>query len=333
MKQKENILAVGIDVAKASLSVCLRFQDGSSDALRISNIDTEIKTLAKKLSGFKGKIVMESTGHYHWLTSLILSEAGLDVRVINPILAKKYSSSSIRKVKTDKADAEVLASIAILEKDLPEGFCYSREKLILRKRLGLMANLQNQIKAIEACLKSFQEANEILKSKETKEERKLITTVKHLKEQIKKMELDFAKEAQKADEDKLLAKLSSIPGVSPFVSALIVHFFSQEEGVSAKSWIAYAGLDVSSRESGTWQGKCHLTKRGNNFLRKRIYGAAWGAVMNNESFKNFYQHLRNNGRGHVEALVIIARKLTCIMFGVVKNKTNFDARIPLYATK
>jgi transposase len=99
--------AVGIDVAKAELSVCLLFRNGSTRALSIRNIKTDIiNKLIIKLNGFKGKIIMESTNYYHWAVALSLTQKGFDVRIVNPIQSKKYASSSIRPIKSDKADAE-----------------------------------------------------------------------------------------------------------------------------------------------------------------------------------------------------------------------------------
>ena len=51
-KEVENILAVGIDVAKSSMSVCLKKRDASSKALKISNTETDIKKLRNILTGF-----------------------------------------------------------------------------------------------------------------------------------------------------------------------------------------------------------------------------------------------------------------------------------------
>lgn len=66
IKSSLTISAVGIDVAKATLSVCCRTLAGTETALSLRNTDTDIrKKLLNRLSGFKRKIVMESTGHYH----------------------------------------------------------------------------------------------------------------------------------------------------------------------------------------------------------------------------------------------------------------------------
>ena len=331
-KQTTDILAVGIDVAKASMSVCLKFREGFSKALKFSNTETDIKKLAKQLVGYQGKIVMESTGHYHWLIALILSRNNLDVRVINPLLAKKYTQSCIRKVKTDKADAEVLANIAVLEEHLPKSFCMTGDELALRKKLACIGSLSHNLQALQATANSFTEAKEVLKSPLTKVENQLLKSIEKIKKQINLMENEVVLEVKEnKEQSENIKNLVSIPGVSIFAATLATHYFSMDY-TSAKSWIGYAGLDVSSRESGTWKGQCRLTKRGNNFLRRRLYNVAWGAVMNNNSFRAYYDYLREQeNRNHVEALVIIARKIVRIMYVVISQKTAFDPSRTFYA--
>jgi len=71
---------------------------------------------------------------------------------------------------------------------------------------------------------------------------------------------------------------------------------------SAHSWTAYVGLDVSVRQSGTWRGRGKLTKRGNAYIRKRLFQAAWGACLNYDYVRAYYDRLKAEGRKHVEAV-------------------------------
>lgn len=319
-------IAVGIDVAKATLSVCVKYQDGSERALSISNTEADITKVVRLLDNFNGKIVMESTGHYQWLAALLLSEAGHDVRVINPLLAKKYTQSNIRKIKTDKADAKVLATIALVEEHLPQSFAMNRDKLMLRKKLGLIASLHDQAQMTTATLHGYEEARKILKQPASSTEKMVERTIVRLKKQVKLLEQEFIR-----DTEPTLTPLVTIPGVSPFMAAIANHWFSHAEGRTKKSWISFAGLDVSSRESGTWFGQCHLTKRGNSFLRQRLFCSAWGAIMHDPDFRKYYDYLRKErGRSYVEALIIIARKIVCIMFEMTKTNSVFDPNRQLF---
>lgn len=322
----KKIVAVGIDVAKATLSVCIHYQDGNEKALTIRNTETDINTrLLTLLKNCKGKIVMESTGHYHWLSAIILSENDCDVRIVNPILAKQYTTGNIRKVKSDPQDAQGLARMARIADNLPRTFTSTRKKLWMRKKLGLLASLAKQIQALNASITSIREAQEIVDGSNSvaiKEIEDIVHTLHKSKEYLEKE----CVEESRRDNANQMQLLTTIPGISDFVAALCIHWFNHDIGTTAKSWIAYAGMDVSVKESGTWRGHCKLTKRGNAFLRKRLFCAAWGAWMHNPEFKSYYQGLKDQGRPHVEILIVIARKIIRIAFSVLEAQKPYDAK-------
>ena len=319
-------VAVGIDVAKATLSVCIRTAEGTERALTIRNTDADVNTiLVPRLAGCSGSVVMESTGHYHWTPALSLRAQGFDVRVVNPLLSKQYTAGNIRKVKTDPADARSLAHMAAVDTRLPPPFTVSTQELSMRKTLATIGSMGHQVQALSASLKSMREAQAILGASDTEAIRTLEASIKTLKLSLAALERECVATAS-ADtaQQKTLALLTSIPGVSDFCATLALNWFTNRAGVTDKSWVAFAGLDVSSRESGTWRGRCKLTKRGNAFLRKRLYSAAWGAVMNHDIFRMYYDTLRGAGRVHTEALIIIARKIVRTMFAVLQSETPFD---------
>jgi transposase len=323
------ITAVGIDVAKAMLSVCCRSSDGTETALALRNIDTDIrKKLLSRLHGFTGRIVMESTGHYHWLVALLLSEAGYDVRVVNPILAKQYTSSNIRKVKTDPADASGLARMAEIADNLPGPFHMTREALSLRKKLSLIAGLSHNLQRLKSTARQLDEAHDSLNDIPSPGEGSLKESIKNLSRTIDTLEDEFLEEAKRIEDDPEPAmNLDTIPGVTPFLAHVVLHWFERLPNQTAKSWIGYAGLDVSSKESGTWRGRCRLTKRGNSDLRRRLYSAAWGASLSDPNFKAYYVSLRDGGHSHVESLLILGRKIVRIMFNVLEKNQPYDPSV------
>ena len=327
VKQKAELIAVGIDVAMETLAICERYKD-KDKFKEIKNNRMAIKRLAGKLNkdNFKGKIIMESTGRHHLQTALTLSENNLDVRVINPLMAKKYSNSSIRKVKTDKRDSQILAEIALKEERLPERFSLGKNEITIKKKVSLIAFLDKEIQKMNASMNEYIRNSEELGLKLSKIDKQLKKTIELLKKQKEELEKEVEKMVNdsgcNSDEIK---KYSSIPGVSSYTASVSSLFFSSDYNLSAKQWIAFAGMDVSIRESGNWRGKGKLTKRGNGYLRKKLFQAAWGATMHNDDFKKYYDHLRKKGKSYVEALVIIARKIVVIMFNLNKNNECYNA--------
>lgn len=55
-------------------------------------------------------MVLEHTGQS---IANVLHEAGFYVSAVNPLLIKEYGGNSLRKVKTDKADAVKIARYAL----------------------------------------------------------------------------------------------------------------------------------------------------------------------------------------------------------------------------
>jgi transposase len=320
------VAAVGVDVAKATLSVFLRAPDGTGEALSLRNTDADARRLAARLAGFSGRIVMESTGHYHWRPALALSGAGLDVRVVNPILSKKYTAGTVRKVKTDPADASALARMAHLAgDDLPPRFAMGAPALALRKRLSAAACARTQLQALRASLRSLAEARESVGVRApSPAERSLSAAADALDGSVSEMEAEFAAAAELVADRDAVAAIDSIPGVTRLCALVALHWLSPGNGAGPKSWVAFAGLDVSSRESGTWRGKCRLTKRGNADLRRRLYSAAWGAAMPDGPFRDYYLGLKADGHPHVEALTIVARKIVRLMHMAATTKAHYD---------
>lgn len=63
--------------------------------------------------GDETRVVMEATGIYHIPLLISLNEAGIFVSVINPLVMKKYVSTSIRKGKADKLDSVRIANYGL----------------------------------------------------------------------------------------------------------------------------------------------------------------------------------------------------------------------------
>lgn len=335
LKFEPRLISVGMDVAMETLMICKHYDDGKNKIQEIQNTETGIKRLANQLNkiNYGGRIIMESTGRHHMLSAIVLSENNLDVRVINPLLTKKYSTASIRKVKTDKRDSEILAEIGIKESKLPNSFKMDRKALVLKKKMKLIYSMSKHLQNLSACSREHKKTLESLKCKTSPIEQEVFNTIALLKKQKEQLEAELENDIRQDEENQIkIERYDSIPGVSPYVAALASLIFSDEYSQSAKQWIAFIGMDVSVAQSAKWTGKGRLTKRGDNYLRMRFYTAAWGAVRHNEKFKEYYDYLKKKNRKHREALIIISRKIIGIMFRINKNNEMYDALKPLFAS-
>lgn len=111
------ITAVGIDVSKSKSTVAVR-RPGGEIALRpfeVHHTNSDLKKLASTLKKLGGdiRIVMEHTSTYWRPIALTLKEAGFFVSVVNAMLIHDFSDNTIRKLKTDRADALKIANYAL----------------------------------------------------------------------------------------------------------------------------------------------------------------------------------------------------------------------------
>lgn len=105
--------AVGIDVSNGHSTVAVFRPFGEVVELpyEVRHTPDALMALAEKLKGYEGetRVIMEHTGRYYESIANVLYENGLYVSAVNPLLVKEYGNNSLRRVKTDKADAKKLA--------------------------------------------------------------------------------------------------------------------------------------------------------------------------------------------------------------------------------
>ena len=111
------ITCVGIDVSKGKSMIAARCPGGIivMRPFTVQHDAPGLKSLTQKLHKLNGevRIVMEHTGMYWRPIALSLQEAGFFVSVVNAMLIHDFSDNTIRKVKTDKADALKIANYGL----------------------------------------------------------------------------------------------------------------------------------------------------------------------------------------------------------------------------
>ena len=107
---------VGIDIAKFKHDCFIADDNGcvirDSFSFKNNNDGFEVLISILKELKLKGqiKIGFESTGHYHFNLKLCLEANGFDYVEFNPLLVHKFvSNQSLRRTKTDKKDAKMIA--------------------------------------------------------------------------------------------------------------------------------------------------------------------------------------------------------------------------------
>ena len=109
--------AAGIDISsrKSTVAVLRPFGEVVEVPFDVQHNAEALTALAEQLKSIDGetRVVMEHTGRYYESVAKTLHEAGLFVSAVNTLLIKEYGNNSLRRVKTDKADAMKIARYAL----------------------------------------------------------------------------------------------------------------------------------------------------------------------------------------------------------------------------
>ena len=112
------MFAVGIDVSngRSTVAVLRSKTQAVCKPFEVAHTADGLVALVEKLNALDGeiRIVMEHTGRYYESVALFLHDAGFFVSALNPIVFKDYQEGiTVRRVKTDKADAAKIARFAL----------------------------------------------------------------------------------------------------------------------------------------------------------------------------------------------------------------------------
>jgi transposase len=146
------------------------------------------------------------------------------------------------------------------------------------------------------------------------------------KEQLLQAEKDYLIEMYREDEQVKL--LSSIPciGEESAVPLMLEIEDASRFGV-AKKIAAYFGVHPTYKQSGDGTWTIGMSKKGRGELRAILYMAALTGIRHNVILKQMYARFRAKGMKHYQAMGVVMHKLLRIIYGVLKNKTKFDAAI------
>jgi len=150
-----NSILVGIDVSKDRFDVCVKDNKNRilMDGKKYKHTKEGFLRFDEDLQPFRefahGQVFygMEATGIYHKTLEYHLESKGWPLKVFNPLEINKKAKRRLRKTKTDRIDAELIAEALILDyatirtTRASNEICTLREYGRLRGRLKKNANM------------------------------------------------------------------------------------------------------------------------------------------------------------------------------------------------
>ena len=154
--------------------------------------------------------------------------------------------------------------------------------------------------------------------------KQIIAQISFLEQQILEIEDEISSMI-----NSLCPVITSITGIGNVLGAAI---FSEIGDISrfekANQLVAYAGLDVAVKQSGNFNATdTKISKRGSPYLRRAIWLAASVAAFKDPALSVYYQKLRQRGKAHGTAIGAVARKLTNIIFAVLRDNKAYIPNI------
>lgn len=261
---------------------------------------------------------LESTGDYHLVASRFFLKAGFPVKLINPIVTKKYTRATIRGIKTDKTDAEIICRL------IEEGNGDLLQLNRLNDQTKEALRLASGLKKVAGSLTLRLQSTERKTGKNLKEySDKVETIIEELKTLSKEMVKDVT--TVRSQEEELI---DSIPGFAIYLSAVVHHELGDlSRFKNASSLVSFAGLDPRVKQSGERLNTTgRLMKRGSSHLRYALFVAANVARIYDPQLNEYYERKKKEGRKHVEVLCMISRKLLYRIWAVLKSKQPYEIR-------
>lgn len=314
MMAQDDLVVVGIDVAKNKVDACIR-------ALSLRQTCPSTTQGQRKLVAWLrrhdvDKAVMEASGGYErdWVKAL--RRGGIEVRIVDPKRVRSFAHSAGRLAKNDVIDAEMIAWFAETFSEAPSQMVYDaahEELLALVKARAALVELKirSQTQNEHAAPGLAQKAH--------------ARVLKGLAAEIAKLEAAISARIETTPDFAERAEIiESVPGLAETSSANIIAGLPELGQVSNEIAAALLGVAPYDDDSGQRRGERHI-RGGRRWLRNAIYMPCLGAAtQNNPALKAFYDRLIAKGKEPKVALVACMRKLIVILNTMIKRRQKWD---------
>ena len=153
--------------------------------------------------------------------------------------------------------------------------------------------------------------------------KQLIDRMNFLDKQIEALDIEIMKYYEQFD-----CYLHTIPGIGIIGAATILAEIGDiSRFKNSSSLIAFAGIDPTVRQSGEFNSTHnHMSKRGSPYLRHAIFLAATTCSFHNSPLNAYYKKKRDQGKHHLTATGAVARKLTTIIYAVLRDSKPYEPK-------
>ncbi len=313
MMTQNDLVVVGIDVAKNKVDACIRRY-----ALRqtFPNAAPGHRKLVAWLRKHKvDKAAMEASGGYERDWAKALRQAGIEVRIVDPKRVRSFALSAGRLAKNDTIDAKMIAWFAETFDEAP-----SQTHDAAREELAALVKARKNLIDVKTRLQSQNEhavPGPVQKAH--------VRVLKSVAAEIAKLEAAISARVKATPEFVERAKIiESVPGLADTTSAVLIAGASELGKVSDRIAAALIGIAPFDDDSGKRRGERHI-KGGRRWVRNALFTPCLGAAtQHNPVLKAHYERLIAKGKEPKVALVACMRKLIVILNTMIARGEKWD---------
>ena len=153
--------------------------------------------------------------------------------------------------------------------------------------------------------------------------KQLIDRMNFLDKQIEALDCQILEYYEKFD-----CYLHTIPGIGIIGAATILAEIGDiSRFKNSSALVAFAGIDPTVRQSGEFNSTHnHMSKRGSPYLRHAIFLVATTCSFHNSPLNAYYKKKRDQGKHHLTATGAVARKLTTVIYAVLRDSKPYEPK-------
>jgi transposase len=311
------VTPLGVDIAKAKFDAAA-LVDGKYKTKVFPNTPAGFAAFLTWLHPFAPvPVCMEATGRYGEALATALVDAGITVSVVNPAPIHAFGKAELKRTKTDKTDAKLIARFCQLQQPpawQPLPPAVRQLQALVRRLDDLMAMRQMEHNRQDGADATVQlSITRLLALLDAEIEQTRAAIHDHLD--------------QDPDLQQRRDLLDTIPGLGETTIAVLLACLGDIQRFdNAKAVAAFAGLSPAERQSGKYKGQTRLSKLGDALLRKALYFPAIVAGQHNPLLRAFCERLKAKGKPGKVIVCAAMRKLLTLAYGVLKSGCPFDPK-------